>query len=252
MSQAKVSRIERGVNAPNPADTETLARILGADEPTVQELIKKAQTLDDKLTDWRPASVGLSDTQYRVKKWETEASELREFQVALLSGLLQTSGYARAVISNLQRMFQENSEQASESAVASAVSARIQRQETLTDRTKTFHFVFMESALNNIPCSTLEMLAQIDHIRNIRARHENVTIGIITTGATLTIPPMHGFCLFDNTILAIDSYHTGLISRGRTNLTQYRVLFDYLAGQSTTDVDQILDKYQRQYLQQLQ
>ncbi|WP_433789214.1 helix-turn-helix domain-containing protein [Actinoplanes sp. CA-252034] len=251
MSQPKVSRIERGVGALDPTDVAVLAAALGADEALTRSLVERAWRSHDKLADWRPAPVGLAGAQHRVREWESAASEVFEFQPALVSGLLQTSGYARAVLSSFQQMIGAGEQASPEPAIAAAVSARIRRQEALADSGKVFHFVFLESVLSNRPCSRLEMLTQISHLTDANRRHANIDIRVIPQGTVLVIPPMHGFALYGDDILAIDSFNTGLTSRGRADLKQYRYLFDHYAGLATSEVEPILSRYRSLYLEQL-
>jgi transcriptional regulator with XRE-family HTH domain len=251
MSQPKISRIERGVGNPDPTDVAALAGALGADKMLVHALMEQARRSHDKLTDWRSAPINLASSQDRIKGWEAAASVVLDFEPGMLSGLLQTSGYARAVLSSFQRVIQMSTEEWPATAIVEAVSARIRRQEVLVDPAKSFRFIFLETILKNYPCPPAEMLAQINHLRGINERHPNVTIGIIPDSTTLDIPPVHGFVLYDDELLVIDSFNTGLSSRGRTDLAQYRYVFDYFAEQAIADIDPLLDRYQELYLEQL-
>jgi hypothetical protein len=139
----------------------------------------------------------------------------------------------------------------STAAVVQAVSARIRRQEALVDPAKSFQFVILEAVIRNPPCTPVEMLAQISHLRDINQRYPNVAISVIPDSTSLDIPPMHGFALYDGELLLFDSFNTGLSSRGRTDLAQYRYVFDYYAEQSTADINPLLERYQSLYLERL-
>jgi transcriptional regulator with XRE-family HTH domain len=251
MSQPKISRIERGKGAPDPEDVGKLARALGADEGQAQALMERAEQSHNTMTDWRPTSVGLAGRQERMKDWEAAAEVVRDFQPALLTGLLQTSGYARASLLSFQRLAQLNTEALAETAVLAAVTARIRRQEILADRSKSFRFVITEAVLRNQICPPAEMLAQIGHLREISARHANVVIGIIPDGTAVDIPPLHGFVLLDDKLIVIDAYNTGLTSRGRADVETYLRVFDEFEHHATTAIEPILDTYQARYLERL-
>jgi len=95
------------------------------------------------------------------------------------------------------------------------------------------------------------MLAQISHLRDINERYPNVSISIILDSTALEIPPVHGFVLYDGELLLFDSFNTGLSSRGRTDLAQYRYVFDYYAERATADINQLLEQYQDYYIKRL-
>jgi hypothetical protein len=174
-----------------------------------------------------------------------------DFQPIVLPGLLQTSGYARTVLTAFQEMIQIGSSEIEPAAVLPAVSARIQRQEALGNAQKSFRFVLLEATLRNNPCPPVEMLAQLNLLNDISQGHSNVEIRIIPDGESLRFPPMHGFVIYDDSFLVIDSYNTGLISHGRSDVAQYRFLFEYFSAKATSNVAPIFDRYRKIHLDQL-
>ena len=252
MSQPKISRIERGVGAVDAQDVVAIALALQADPGLVAALRERAERTQDRLTDWRPAATGLATRQDDMAVWESAATEVRNFEPALIPGQLQTSGYARAVLVTFQRLIRIVDEEVTETAILAAVSARLQRQQALANRAKSFRFVMTETALRNPPCPPAEMLAQIGHLRDVIQRYANVTVGIIPDGSPVDIPPLHGFLLLDADLVLIDVYNTGLITRGSVDVATYRRVFDLFEARAVTDVDPILDKYHAIALDQLQ
>lgn len=248
MSQPKISRIERSVGTPDPADVADIARALGADEALVQQLVDRARAAHNRLADWRPTPTALAGSQEQVRRWEKSASVICDFQPIVLPGLLQTSGYARTVLTAFQEMIQVDGGTGDLSAVLPAVSARIQRQEVLGDFRKSFRFVLLEATLRNSPCPPMEMLAQLNFLDEVIQRQKNIEIRIVPEGEQLKFPPMHGFVIYDDSFLVVDSYNTGLISHGRTDVAQYRFLFDYFTEKSTGEVGSVFDRYRKIYL----
>ena len=250
LSQSTISRIERGIGSPDPEDVRKIARALGADDIAVLRLTQRAERSHDKMTDWRPTSAPLASRQKSMADWEAEAETICDFQPAVLPGLLQTSGYATATLRLFQGLAHLPTEELTEAAVLAAVSARIRRQEILANRAKQFSFVVTEGALRNPVCPPAQMLAQIQHLRDVDARYQNVSITAIPDGTAVTIPPMHGFTLLNDKMVEIDVYHTGLFSRGRQDVETYRQIFDMFRGDAR-DVGPVLDKYEALYLKQL-
>ncbi|MFC7532283.1 helix-turn-helix domain-containing protein [Actinoplanes sp. GCM10030250] len=249
MSQPKISRIERGRGLPDPEDIGAIARALGADDRLVRSLMERAERSHDRMTDWRPTSAGLASRQESMADWEAAAEVIRDFQPAVLGGLLQTSGYARAALLSFQRLV-TTADDSVETAILSAVTARIRRQEILADPAKSFRFVLTEAVLRNRLCPPAEMLAQIAHLRELSTR-PNVHLAVIEEGVPVDLPPLHGFTLLDDTLVVIDVYNTGLITRGRNDVGRYRQVFDLFRSNATEEVHPLLDKYEAHYIDQL-
>jgi len=249
MSQPKISRIERGKGSPDPEDIRAIARALGASDSEARALMERAERSHDRIADWRPTSVDLAGRQETVADWESAMAEVRDFQPALLAGLLQTGEYATAALRIFQRLLEPDSDQRAETATLAAVSARIRRQEILAEPSKSFEFILTEAVLRNQICPPEDMLAQLSRLRRLADR-QNVTIAIVPADATIDIPPLHGFTLFDDDLVVIDVYNTGLTARGRTDVANYRHVFDRFERQAVTDIGPILDRYEDLYLEQ--
>ena len=250
LSQSTVSRIERGIGSPDLDDIHKIARAVGADDQQAQGLIQQAQRSHDRMTDWRPTSDSLAGRQESVAGWEAPAQTILDFQPTLLPGLLQISPYAKAVLRLFQPFTRLPTGALTEAAVLAAVSARVQRQLVLADRSKSFSFVITESVLRNAPCPPAEMLAQIHHLREISTDHENVSLTVVPDGRPMTIPPIHGFTLLDQEMVIIDIYNTGLLSRGRTDIETYHKIFE-VNHDSAEPIAPYLDQYQALYIDAL-
>jgi transcriptional regulator with XRE-family HTH domain len=250
MSQPKISRIERGRGVADPEDIALIARTLGASDSEVQALMERARRAHNIITDWRPTSAGLANRQDTLAGWELKATEVRDFQPALLTGLLQSSGYARAALAAFQDLTQVEQPQNREAGLRAAVAARIRRQQALADSTKTFHFVFTEWVLRNRICSPVDMLAQISSLRELNEQ-SNVKVSIIPNDAEVGIPALHGFVLYDDELVVIDLFNTGLTTRGHSDVAEYRQVFDSFARHATANVPATLDQYHEYYLDQI-
>jgi transcriptional regulator with XRE-family HTH domain len=249
MSQPKISRIERGQGVADPGDVGDIARALGADESLARDLMQRAERSHDRMTDWRPTAISLAGTQKSLAAWEAAAKDIRNFEPAVVPGLLQTSGYARSVLVGFfERLSQPEGAPSRETAVLGAIAERIRRQGILADPARSFRFVITENVLRNKICPPAEMLAQIEHLRQVSARHDNVVIGIVPDDQPVAIPPMHGFVVLDDSMIIIDVYNTGLTSRGRSDAEQYRRVFDVFEEHARTDIEPILRIHEELYV----
>lgn len=250
LSQPTISRLERGMGQPDPADVGRIARALGADDNEVRRLVQLAERSQSTAVDWRPNPVRLTGRQRSAWERESTARALRSFEPALVPGPLQTSEYARAVLSAFQELITPGVELSGTPALAQAVAARMRRQENLADRGKSFHFVMAETALANQICPAEGMMAQIQRLREVAAQ-TNVSIALIPSHTCWRIPPTHGFTLIDEATVTVDLYSNGLTTDDPANGRFYRQVFDSLAEQSTTEIDPILDRHLDRYLDRL-
>ena len=251
MSQPKISRIERGKGHVDPDDVDRIARELGADDQLIQQLIARAGSRQDWLTDWRPVAPGLAERQRNLGSWESGAESFRMFEPSVVTGLFQTSGYAHSVLMGFQRLFAQEGEGETEAATLEAVSGRIKRQEVVADRAKTFRLVLAEAVLAHGVGTPVDMLAQIEKLRKA-ATSENVSIKIVPMTARWPLVPLHGFMILDERAVFVDLYNTGLTSRGKLDLVRYANVFDAFDAIATEDIEPILAKYDSHYLQLLQ
>ncbi len=97
-SEPKLWRIETGQTALRSLDVEAMCRVYGATAEVTQGLMVLARETravgwwhahDDVIPDWLDLYLGLEEAASRLQRYESE----------LVPGLLQTAGYARAVIS---------------------------------------------------------------------------------------------------------------------------------------------------------
>lgn len=250
LSQSTVSRIERGIGSPAVDDIRRLAVALGADERQVADLVLRAERAHDRMTDWRPTSDTLAGRQESVAEWEAGARVTRDFQPTILPGLLQVSGYARAVLRLFQPLARLPAGELTEAAVLAAVSARMRRQEVLADRSKSFAFIVTEAVLKSAVCPPAEMLAQIHHLREVIARYDNVSLTVVPDGAPMAVPPLHGFTLLDDDLVVIDVYNTGLVSRGGKDVEIYHQIFEMIQG-SAAEAGPALERCQAIHVEAL-
>jgi transcriptional regulator with XRE-family HTH domain len=250
ISQSTVSRIERGLGSTDPDDVRKIAQALGATDLVVRDLMERAERSHDRMTDWRPTTAALANRQKSMAGWESEADAIYDFQPALLPGLLQTSGYATATLQLFQGLAQLPTEELTQAAVLAAVTSRVHRQEVLANRAKSFSFVITEAVLKNPICPPAQMLAQIQHLRDVATGYPNVAVVAIPDGTAVAVPPLHGFTLFDDHMVEIDIYNTGLISRGRKDVETYRQIFGLFLD-AAEDIEPMLEQHEALYLDRL-
>ncbi|GIF72326.1 helix-turn-helix domain-containing protein [Asanoa siamensis] len=249
MSQAKVSRIETGTLQPGLDDVARLARALGASEALVDQLVSRAEIAARRPSDWTPNPFGLASGQRAIAEREAGVQVIRAFESTIIHGLLQTGEYARALLSvfQMQEVVLPDDVGNAGGSVTEALAARIARQEILADDERSVQFVLMEATLDNTFCPPEHMLGQLRRLLEVRAQFPHVSIRIVPAGAEPVIPALHGFEIFDDRSVAVDTFNTSLTSTSATDIRLYRHVFDAFEARATSDLEPILAKYQRHY-----
>src|SRR5271165_2048290 len=123
INEGTLYRLETARARPQRRTLMTLLDLYGADDPLRSDLLAIAQGADNQ--GWlRPYHSELPEEYAAYISFEAEARAVRNYESLFIPGLLQTEGYARAVITGTLPM-------ASETEVEQRVQARMERQELL-------------------------------------------------------------------------------------------------------------------------
>ncbi|MFF7335215.1 helix-turn-helix domain-containing protein [Streptomyces sp. NPDC090306] len=171
-SESKISRMELGRVSFKARDVEDLLTLYGindeAERTSLLSLAKEANvagwwhSYSDVLPSWFPTYVGL----------EGAASVIRSYEVQFVHGLLQTEGYARAVVRRGMR-------DASEADVERRVALRLERQKYLvSENAPDLHVVIDEAALRRPAGDRETMRGQIQHLIEV-SESPNVRLQIM-------------------------------------------------------------------------
>ncbi|WP_326556167.1 helix-turn-helix domain-containing protein [Micromonospora sp. NBC_01796] len=194
--QSKVSRIETGRQLPTEDDVRAWGAVIDADEPLLDELLRQLRALRGEHIAWRrgASDAAQAGTQRSMMELAAEATLVRNFELGVVPGLLQTADYARVRLA-------ENVEfhGAPGDDLEDALLLRIQRQQVLYDSTKQFRFLVTESVLRMSLCPVDVMRGQLDRLTALTGM-SNVELGVIPTEARLPLAPLHGFVMFDDTV----------------------------------------------------
>lgn len=164
-SASKLSRIENGRTRPTPAIVSDLLELYGLSTADQAPLMTLAR--DARKRGWWTAYAGLFTGSYVAL--EDEAERICTWEVALVPGLLQTEGYARAVI-------RAGRPEASEEELERRVAARMGRQSLLSRRNgPSLHAVICEAALRR-PVGGKEVMS--DQLNTIVAHSRRLNVKV--------------------------------------------------------------------------
>lgn len=194
--QSKVSRIETGRQLPTEDDVRAWGTAVNLDESLLDELLRQLRELRGERIPWRRGAndSAQSGTQRSMMELAAEATLVRNFELGVVPGLLQTADYARVRLA-------ENVEfhGAPRDDLEEALLLRIQRQQVLYDSSKQFRFLVTESVLRMSLCPVDVMRGQLDRLTALIGM-SNVELGVIPTSARLPLAPLHGFVMFDDAV----------------------------------------------------
>lgn len=172
----KVMRIETGRTAPHPNDVRLMVEVYGlTDRDQVSALVKLARDARQQGWWYSYRDVLLNRYDFFIGL-ESEATTIRDFELAMIPGLLQTEDYASAVISGgpLDYAAEE---------VARRVEVRMTRQQVLAREDRPQLWAIMdESVIHRVIGGPAVMRAQIEHLM-VAADQSGTTVQVVPYGA---------------------------------------------------------------------
>lgn len=221
--RTKVSKIENGKQQPSPDEIQRWTETCGHPElaPELLDLLADVQTVH---TRWRRRiRGGHTAIQEDIDRRTQAAKRIRNAEVSIVPGLLQTAGYARSIITAVSAAYGTTD-------VDAAVQARMRRQEVLYDQSKAFEFVVTEAALRLLPCPPQVMAGQLDRLMSMDL--PNVVLGIVPFGTELALMPYNSFLLLDDA-LTVETWSGKDEDAGDESAVHVRI-FESLMGEALT------------------
>lgn len=155
-STAKVSRIEALHNAVTGDDARTLCEGYGVDKHTTEAIAELARQ-SRRRGWWHVYSDDILGRVVDLIELETDARTIRDFSLDLVSGLLQTEAYARAVIRNGYPGIDQD-------GLMRRVSLRMDRQKQVRERGVKLWIIVGEAALRQPIGGGAVMAEQLDRL----------------------------------------------------------------------------------------
>ncbi|WP_327582451.1 helix-turn-helix domain-containing protein [Nonomuraea sp. NBC_00507] len=224
--QSKVSKIETGRQTPTRDDILAWTRATGC-EGDAERLLARLEVLETMYAEWRRRlGAGTSARQQESITLEAGATHIRAFETTVVPGLLQTPDYAR------HRIAQSVERHGLPDDVDEGVRGRMQRQEVLYRPGKRLHFVLTEAVLRYRLCPIDVMAGQLDRLVALCAM-STIHVGIIGFDAELTESPKHGFWIFDEKRVLVETIGAELTLTQPQEIELYGRVFDKLAASAS-------------------
>ncbi|MFF2525556.1 helix-turn-helix domain-containing protein [Streptomyces liangshanensis] len=221
MSAGKLSKIENGRTLPTMQDVDLVLSALGVSEEVKEQFLTTARAEVTEATAWRLLRrMGPWKHQNTIRAIEAGTAGLRLFQGQLIPGLLQTPEYATAVFSLPPALPDETR--------ARTVTARLERQATLYEEGRSFHFVICEHVLRWLVCEPAVMAVQLDRLVSL-SRLPRVLIGIVPLAGRMPDFPMTCFSIHDDRLVLVETFHSEITTREPKDVQTYVDTFERFA-----------------------
>jgi transcriptional regulator with XRE-family HTH domain len=243
---SKVSRLENARQSATEDDVVVWAQAVQASPETTDELIRQALALLERHDDWKQRHrSGLAALQEDIRDLEARTRLFRVFEPNIVPGLLQTAEYSRHVFGKVRRLYSAPEQ------IDAAVRVRMQRQEILYDRSRTFRFVLPESALRTRLAPADVSRGQLDRLIAVSTL-PNVEFGVIPFSAEFPSAPINGFWIYNEGMVGVATMTKDLVLRDPDDIAFYARAFDEYAKAAAFDesgrdvILRILDELRKQ------
>nr|WP_279592280.1 helix-turn-helix transcriptional regulator [Streptomyces sp. KS 21] len=244
MSAAKLSKIENGRTRPTVQDVDLVLSALGVSDEVKEQFLVTARAEATEATAWRLLRrMGAWKHQNTIKGIEANTEILRLFQGQLIPGLLQTPEYATAVFSLPPALPDETR--------ARTVAARMERQATLYEEGRSFHFVICEHVLRWLICEPTVMAVQLDRLVSL-SRLPTVTLGVVPLAGRKPDFPMTCFSVHDDRLVLVETFHSEVTTRDPRDVQMYVETFDRFAAVAAygEDMRHLVEQVRDEFLPQ--
>lgn len=238
--RTKISKIENGKQTPSAADLEAWAASCGASNQ-LGELAAALRSLEGHYVEYRRMfRAGMAARQRTFAEFEAAATFIRNFETCFVPGLLQTPDYAR------YRLAEAITYDDAADDLAEAVTARMARQQILYAPGRRFHFVVIEPVLRLRLCPPEVLAGQLEKLAIVSAMRA-VRFGVIPFEAAVPVAPVHGFHIFDDQHVAVETITAALAVTSPAEVGTYLQTFAKLAEvavygrQARAVIDRALD-----------
>lgn len=220
---SKVSKLELGQQTPTAQVIRAWAGATGAPAADAEELLASLTTLETHYQEYRRVlRAGTARRQKQLMELDAETKLFRGFEPAVVPGLLQTAAYAHAMLADTPDLY------GSPDDIEHGVAARMRRQEILYTHGKQFHFVLTEAVLRYHLCPAEVLSGQLDRLLALSTL-PNLRLGIIPFTSQCQAAPLHGFWIYDNRLVAVETLAASLNLAQPHEIQLYAKVFDRLA-----------------------
>ncbi|MFI9832898.1 helix-turn-helix domain-containing protein [Streptomyces sp. NPDC051913] len=220
----KTSRLENARTPPTPDDIGRWCAACGAGEQA-EDIIAQSRDAASLYSEWRrKARSGLKRLQESYVELYQSTELFRMYSPTLVPGLLQTEGYARALLSVNARMLgiPDDSEE--------AAAARVERSKVIHEPGHRFVMLVEEGVLRYQLGDSDAMAAQLGYLLTAGAL-PSVSLGIIPSATRERVLwPQELFHVYDDTLVSVELLSARVRVTQPSEVALYLSAFEKLRG----------------------
>ncbi|WP_327230794.1 helix-turn-helix transcriptional regulator [Streptomyces murinus] len=226
----KTSRLENGRTPPTPEDIRRWTRACGA-EDQAEDIIAQSRDAESAYMEWRrQVRSGLKRLQDSYVSLYRSTELFRIYSPTLVPGLLQTEGYARAILAGVAELYDAPND------VDQAVAARLERSKIVHQHGHRFVMVIEESVLYHQLGDADAMAAQLGYLLTAGAL-PFVSLGIIPHAAQRTLWPQELFHVYDDRLVSVELMSARVRVTQPSEVALYVKAFEQLRGMAVYGAD---------------
>ncbi|MEC3995090.1 helix-turn-helix transcriptional regulator [Actinacidiphila sp. DG2A-62] len=231
-SHPKTSRIENAKTAPNAKDIRAWCSAVGAQDQA-EDLVAQSLHAESLYAEWRhEARRGLRELQSNSAKLFRETALYRVYSSSLVPGLLQTEGYAAAVL-RVSAKFRNLPIDDS----ADAARARVERSRIIYEQGRRFLLLVEEGVLYHQMGDADAMAAQLGFLLTAGALPA-VSLGIIPKAtADRAQWPRETFHVYDDRLVSVELVSARVRINQPSETALYVAAFEQLRGMAVYGAD---------------
>lgn len=219
---AKTSRIENARTAPSSGDIRAWCGACGVSDQAA-DIIAQSRNAETMYVEWRrKVRTGMRQLQESYVQLFQETRLFRVYSARVIPGLLQTQGYAAALLRTVAA-FHGAPDDAEEAA-----AARVDRSRIVHEPGRRFVLLIEEAALHYRLGGAEAMAAQLGYLLTAGALPA-VSLGIIPADLPdRDIRPLEAFHAYDDAIVAVELLTARVTVTQPSEVDQYLTAFEQL------------------------
>lgn len=221
-SKSKVSRVERGLTAPSPADIRDWCSACDVEEQA-PELIEASRHAESMYANWRRMHrAGMTAAQLEIVPLFEQTRHFRAYCSNTMPGFFQTLDYAASIL-GMFASFQGTPDDS-----MNAAEARVSRAQAIFRPRNRVAVLIEEQVLRYRFADDAVMHDQIDYLSEVMSL-PNISVGVVPLGARRSLWGLEAFYIFDDKRVNVETLTAAVNITSKPEIADYTRAFAELA-----------------------